>query len=979
MNKKRHSVIVCCYVLLSFFTKAQTRDLSAYVNPFIGTGGTGHTFPGAVLPFGMVQLSPDTRIDGSWEGCSGYYYSDAIIYGFSHTHLSGTGVSDYGDILLMPTVGDPSIKNKDYSSSFSHATEKASPGYYAVRLDDGNINIELTATNRVGIHRYTFPATDKANVIIDLLHRDKTLDCSLTVIDSVTIIGSRISEGWANRQHVYFAIQFSQPFKKNGLSVMKEAVKFPQNKNSERTEAGFFQFDTKANQQLIVRVAISQTGTDGALKNLREEAPHADFDLYRTNAVNTWNKELSKIQVYDKDEEKLKIFYTALYHCMTHPSLAADVDGKYRGRDQKIHEASGYTPYTVFSLWDTFRGLHPLFTIIDQKRTNDFVNTFLKQYEESGRLPMWELSSNETNCMIGFHSVSVVADAYTKGTRGYDINKAYEAMCAAANYTDAAIPVFNKNNYLQIDDESESVSKTLEYGYDNWCIAQVAKALKKNADYNLYLERAQAYKNLFDIKTGFIRARKNGNWLSPFDPKEVNNYYTEANGWQYTFFVPQDIDGLFNLMGGNEQAGRKLDELFTTSSATSGRTQVDITGLIGQYAHGNEPSHHMAYLYNYIGKPYKTQQKVYQIVTEFYKNAPDGLIGNEDCGQMSAWYVLSTMGFYPVCPGRPEYAIGTPAFDSVSLHLENGHTFTITKNSDQGFYIQSCRLNNKSWAKSYIPHSAIVNGGSLEFTMSSTPDTTGFGEGPANSPHSALPARGMVMTPIIIAEQKLIEKATPVTIETSSNKEKIVYTTNGTEPVRTSRVYNGPFLVDTTCTIKAKAYVGSDSSSTTVSNLYKRPNNWKISITGNYNKQYDAGGDIGLIDGQKGTTNWRSGGWQGYQGQDFECVIDLQKPHLIQHITSTFLQDSRSWIIFPKQVEYYVSDDGKNYKLFGSLENGVAPDDYSVQIRAFGSNSVNKTPARYIKIKAKNFDKLPQWHQGYGGEAFIFIDEIEVR
>lgn len=972
------------FLILQFIgivCSSQAPDYASRVNPFIGTGGTGHTFPGAVLPFGMVQLSPDTRIDGSWEGCSGYYHSDSVIYGFSHTHLSGTGVSDYGDILIMPTTGEPSLKNKDYSSHFSHLKETASPGFYQVQLDDDHIKAELTATTRVGVHRYTFPKTDKANIIIDLLHRDKTLRSNITIIDSVTIIGYRVSEAWAREQHVYFALKFSKPFKKNGLSTMQEGAKFPQTKKTEKTEGGFFQFDANDDQPLVIKVAISQTGVDGAMKNLYAEAPHWDFETYKADARQAWNNELSKIEVSDESPEKSTLFYTALYHCMIHPSIASDVDGKYRGRDLKVHEATGFVPYTVFSLWDTFRALHPLFTIIQQKRTTDIVNTFLHQYQEGGRLPMWELSANEANCMIGFHSVSVIADAYTKNIGGFDTELAYKAMMDASNYKDLGTPIFNKNKYLQIDDESESVSKTLEYSYDNWCIAQVAKKLNKPKDYAFLIQRAQGYKNLYDAKTGFIRPRKNGGWLNPFDPSEVNNYYTEANGWQYTFFVPQDLDGLMLRMGGAKKMEQKLDELFSAPSKTSGREQVDITGLIGQYAHGNEPSHHMAYLYNYVGRPDKTQERIYQIVNEFYKNDPDGLIGNEDCGQMSAWYVLSSMGFYQVCPGLPDYAIGTPAFDHVKIHLENGKVFEIVKQSQSGTskYIRTCKLNGKASNRSFISHAFIMNGGKMEFTMSDKADSTlAFGKALSDRPHTGI-APSLVMAPVINNAAKNRNEKSVISINTNNPKDKIVYTINGADPTKRSAVYTHTFVCDTTAVIKAKAYSGNDSSSTAISYVYKKPNNWKVTIQGNYNRQYDAGGDDGIIDGQHGTTNWKSGGWQGYQGQDFECVIDLGKPTQIQSITSSFLQDTRSWIIFPKKVEYFISEDGKNYILFGIIENGVAAEDYSTQIRSFGSTLPVKTSTRYIKVKAFNYGKLPAWHQGNGGDAFIFVDEIEVK
>ncbi len=982
MNDRSYKIVALICLLIGRFSYAQHTSYAGYVNPFIGTGGAGHTFPGAVLPFGMVQLSPDTRIDGSWEGCGGYYFADSVIYGFTHTHLSGTGVSDYGDILVMPTVGEPNLSNKKYASKFSHKNETASAGYYSVQLNDDHIKAELTATTRVGIHRYTFPKTDKANINIDLLHRDKTLSSNLTMVDSVTLVGYRTSEAWAREQHVYFTIKFSKPFKTSAIATVKEKVSASSEKKTEVVDGGTFQFDVSDGKPLIVKVAISQVDGIGATKNLIAEAPEWDFDTYKTNAETAWEKQLSKIEVSSTDKEKLTVFYTALYHTMIHPSVASDVDGRYRGRDQKIHKAEGFTPYTVFSLWDTFRGLHPLLSIIEKKRTGDFINTFLNQYKESGRLPVWELSANETDCMIGFHSVSVIADAFSKNIGGYDTVAIYEAMKAASNYKGFSIPTFNSNYYLQIDDESESVSKTLEYAYDDWCVGEVAKRLHKTNDYLLYSKRAQAYKNVYDKKTGFMRPRKNGNWLSPFEPREVNNHYTEANAWQYTFFVPQDVDGLIKLMGGDKAMEKKLDELFTTNSQTEGRDQPDITGLIGQYAHGNEPSHHMAYLYNYVGKPHKSQEKIYKILTEFYKNSPDGLIGNEDCGQMSAWYVLSSMGFYQVCPGKPEYTIGYPLFDTVKIHSDSLHTFEITKkNGAEHFqYIRSYTLNTKDQKRLYFSHNESINGGKLEFTMQDKADTADLlGKQTFQRPHTRINVSPLVIAPVISTPAAIFNNSITVSMEPPAPKTVFYYTLNGQQPDKRSKLYTGEFTCDTSLTIKAIAYSGKDSSSVTVSRIYKRPNDWKITILSKYNKQYTAGGDIGVIDGQHGTTNWRSGEWQGYQGQDFECIIDLGKVKAIELITSSYLQDTRAWILFPKKVEYFVSEDGKNFKPFGAIENGIAADDYSVQLRSFSTTGATKVNARYVKVKAATLGKLPEWHMGKGGDAFIFIDEIEVR
>lgn len=958
------------------------QNFSQYVNPFIGTGGHGHTFPGAVLPFGMVQLSPDTRIDGSWDGCGGYHYSDSIIYGFSHTHLSGTGVSDWGDILLMPTLGEASADNKVYSSKFSHSKEKAGAGYYEVLLNDDNIQAKLTTTLRTGIHQYVFPDVKKANIVLDLLHRDKTLASNIRVLDSVTISGFRVSEAWAKEQHVYFIIKFSKPFTKVKYTLNKSLKDSLDKRKREMAQGAVLEFDVSDKKPLMVKVALSGADTDGALKNLTAEAPHWDFEKYKTDAEKAWNKELSKIEVQSNDNNKLNIFYTALYHCMIHPSLNSDVDGRYRGRDNKVHEAKDYVHYNVFSLWDTYRALHPLFTIIDKKRTRDFIHTFFWNYDEARRLPVWELSSNETDCMIGYHSVSVITDAFLKGIQDFDTVVIYNAMKAASNYTGFGQPSYVQNGYLQIDDEPESVSKTLEYAYDDWCIAQLAQKLGKSEDFKAYMRRAQSYKNLFDAQTGFMRPRKNGNWLSPFDPSEVNNHYTEANSWQYSFYVPHDMDGLIKLHGGDAAFEKKLDELFSTSSKTTGREQADITGLIGQYAHGNEPSHHMAYLYNYVGKPHKTIALTNQILNEFYKNTPDGLIGNEDCGQMSAWYVFSAMGFYPVTPGSPMYTLSEPIFELIKINLENGKTFTIhspkTTLGSEG-KLSAVSINDKKLYRSSIPHQFIENGSKLTFIYKSQSDSVEYGKNLMHRPHTRISNYPIIPVPVIGSSSKSFKDKQEISISCSLPNTNIVFTTDGSEPNKKSPLYFKPFTIDSSCTIKTKVYYELDSSKTTTAHFYKMPHNWKLTLNCKYNPQYSAGGPEGIIDGIYGDVNWRKGEWQGYQGQDFEAIVDLGKEQTVSIVSGNYLQDTRAWIVLPSEVEYFVSKDGKKFTSIGKISNPVPTSDYNVQLKKFEYHLPKPQNTRYVKFKAKNFGKLPDWHLGAGGEAFIFIDEIEVK
>ncbi len=969
-----------CSLMLCFFATFSQSNLTQYVDPFIGTGGHGHTFPGAVLPFGMVQLSPDTRIDGSWDGCSGYHYSDSIIYGFSHTHLSGTGVSDWGDILVMPTVGQPSCDNKIYSSKFSHGNETAEAGFYEVRLLDDEIKAELTTTLRTGIHRYTFPTTKEANIILDLLHRDKTLNCNITIIDSVTIGGYRMSEAWAKNQEVYFVMRFSKPFKKMEFVINRTFKTKMDFKKKEKAQGAYFQFHVTREEPLIVKVAISSVNMEGALKNLEAEAKHWDFDKYKADAKKTWNDQLKKIEVKNKKDDfnKLKIFYTALYHTCIHPSLNMDVDSQYRGRDGQIHLAKGFTNYSVFSLWDTYRALHPLFTIIERKRTSDFINTFLAHYQQSGRLPMWELSGNETDCMIGFHSVSVIADAMAKGIRGFDSILAYNAAKATASYTGMGIPIFNKNGYLQIDDESESVSKTLEYGYDNWCVAQIAGNLNKKEEQKKYLKLSQAYKNVFDVSTGFMRPRKNGNWLSPFYASEINNHFTEANSWQYSFNVPHDISGLINLHGGRQKFENKLDELFLTTEKLKGREQSDVTGLIGQYAHGNEPSHHMAYLYNFVGKPQKTIQLIRQISENFYKTSPDGLIGNEDCGQMSAWYVFSAMGMYPVCPGTTQYVLGTPLFNEVKINLESGKSFAITNESEKEMMINGFALNGKKQNNSFIDHKQVMSGGKMIYDHSQPNDITNkYG---VNEPSTSVVSGSFVTTPLIVSTAQVFKDRMEVSIQSANAKAaKLVYTLDGSEPKQTSSIYSKPFFIDKNCTVKAKIFSGKEISSIVEANFFKLKYNYDITVISKPNPQYAADGPQSLIDGIENIPEWRKGNWLGFQYQDFECLIDMKKITSFDHISLECLQDSRSWILFPTNVSYYGSMDGKIYEEIAIVDNQIKVDDYNVQIRRFEKTMPVKVNYRYIKVVAKNFGKLPEWHAGKGDEAFIFVSEIVIN
>ncbi|MBK7817682.1 MAG: GH92 family glycosyl hydrolase [Sphingobacteriaceae bacterium] len=961
-----------CFLFL--YSNAQT-NLALDVNPFIGTGGHGHTFPGAVAPFGMVQLSPDTRKDGSWDGCSGYHFSDSIIYGFSHTHLSGTGVSDWGDILITPANTNNGESGKGYGAKFSHKNETANAGYYSVKFNNG-IEAELTTTDRVGIHRYKFTG-DKAFVIIDLLHRDKRIDCHLELVDSITINGYRISEAWAKEQYCYFTMKLSKPIK--NITYLKNSTYDLSwtSLQKEITEGAIIEFDIKDKKPLVVKVALSNVDNIGSAKNLQAEATVWDFDAYRKQAEKKWNRQLAKINVNEPDQNKKTIFYTSLYHCCIHPSLDMDADGRYRGRDNTVHTAQNYVHYNVFSLWDTYRALHPLFTIIEQKRTNDFINTFYNQYLEGKKLPVWELSSNETNCMIGYHSVSVIADAFTKGIKSYDTLALYKAMKDAASTDEFGIKKFYSKKFLEVNDQSESVSKSLEYAYDNWCIAQMGIRFK-DKDVPQLLKTAQAYKNLFDASTGFMRPRINGNWYSPFSPTEINNHYTEGNSWHYSFYVPQDIDGLIKLHGGDAKFEAKLDELFSTSAKTSGREQADVTGLIGQYAHGNEPSHHSAFLYHYIGKPQKTSQQVNNILTKFYKNSPDGLIGNDDCGQMSAWYVLSSLGMYQVCPGNTQLVLFKPSFKEATINFENGKNLRIESEPGSFTNVSGININGTPGQSAFINYSNLIEGGNIifEYRQMLAANNT-FGS--VSRPSSVIKDHHLVPTPIINYKSKTFNAPQLVSLKTINGKgEKIYYSTNGSTVTKRSTNYTKPFMVSYTSQVKVKAYGAADSSYA-VAYLFKTNAKQIVKIKSKVNPQYSAEGPQSLVDGVCGDTDWRKGDWLGYQGQDVECVIENKDPKLISKVSASFLQDTRSWIVFPKVITIYTSVDGINYKEVGASKTAVGIKDLTVQTQEISIDL--KTPQRlkFIKLVAKYYGQLPEWHEGKGGEAFIFIDEIELH
>lgn len=739
----KNITILLSFVILITSCKIKTdknnhknRVFVEHVNPFIGTGGHGHTYPGATVPFGMLQPSPDNGIS-SWDWCSGYHYSDSIVAGFSHLHLSGTGIGDLADILFMPinkkvdlTTKVTSRDSLPYKSGYSHNNETSKPGYYQVFLNDPKINVELTSSERTAFHKYTFTKNDRQAVVVDLgftINWDKTTKSGIIIENETTISGYRYSTGWARNQKVFFVAQFSKPISEYTLTADGKLIKMDA-AIGERTAAQLF-FDEKNNNELGVKVALSSVSVANAKDNL--DKGDFNFEKVKSTAAKVWNTALSTIDVETPVDSLKTMFYTAMYHAQLAPVTYSDKNGQFRKEDDQIVTAKNYTAYSTLSLWDTFRAENPLLTLLAPNRVSGMVNAMLAYYETKKILPVWTLYANETNTMTGYHSIPVILNAYKNGIRGFDAENAYEAMKTTMMQDERGLNFYKKYGYIPYNLLDESVTITLEYAYDDWCVAQMAKALGKEADYQFFLNRSKAYQHLFDPATGFMRGKSEDgkSWNEPFDPKHSNHRehtdYTEGNAWQHSWFVPHNVNEFISLHGGNEKFSKRLEQLFTESSEITGNNvSADISGLIGQYAHGNEPSHHIAYMFNHAGQPWKTQYWVHHILDTQYNTTPNGLSGNEDCGQMSAWYVFSSMGLYPMNPASGEYEIGSPVFEKAKINLQDGKSFIIEAEnvSDKNFYIQSATLNGAAFNKTTITHQQIVQGGILHFVMGAEPN-----------------------------------------------------------------------------------------------------------------------------------------------------------------------------------------------------------------------------------------------------------------
>ncbi len=753
--------------LTASWAQKKETNLTQYVNPLIGTAKMGHTYPGATVPFGAVQLSPDTdtipySVNGKYNRdvykyCAGYQYNDPTIVGFSHTHFSGTGHSDLGDFLIMPTTGDLQLNpgtsaapETGYRSRYSHETEIAEPNYYKVRLEDNNILAELTTSTRVGFHQYTFPKSEKAHIILDLMHGiynydDKNAWVYMRVENDTLVTGYRQTIGWARTRTVYFAMTFSKPFVGYGNKDYTEKQtyrgfwgRFDQRRNfpeiAGKQLRAYFDFKTEEGEAIKIKFALSPVSTANALENLRKEIPHWSFNKVKQQGQDQWNKELGKMNVQFSNRGDMTNFYTAMYHAFLSPTVYMDVNGEYKGLDQNRHVAKGFTNYTTFSLWDTYRALHPLFNIVQPKRNSDMIQSMLAHQQQSAEhmLPIWSHYANENWCMSGYHSVSVIADAIMKGNTGFDVNKALDAcvQTARTTYFDA-LGDYLKLGYVPEDKKrGTSVSTTLEFAYDDWCIAQIAKKLNRKDIYEEFIKRSQNWRNVYDASIGYMRPKlSDGSFRKDFDVLSTHNQgFIEGNAWNFSLYVPHDPAGMISMMGGNNRFIPHLDSLFTMHLPDKFFEETeDITreGIIGNYVHGNEPSHHVAYLYNFTNEPWKTQERVRMILKKQYQPAPDGLGGNDDCGQMSAWYIFSSLGFYPVTPGSDQYQLGSPAVNDATINLENGKTFSIkaVNQGDQNVYVEKVVLNGKPLDRTYITHAELIKGGSLVFHMSSRAQT----------------------------------------------------------------------------------------------------------------------------------------------------------------------------------------------------------------------------------------------------------------
>jgi predicted alpha-1,2-mannosidase len=997
MKNKLLALALIFVVQLPAQTQNATLKTQNWVNPFIGTDAHGHTFPGATMPFGMVQLSPDTRPDpNDWDGCSGYHFSDSVIYGFSHTHLSGTGVSDYCDILLQPVSTNSSFEKADFASPFLKKNERAEPGFYEVYLEKPNVQVELTASERVGFHRYKVnPKQWNLDILLDLKWRDVLLDAEMDTsrMGEGIVTGHRFSSSWAKDQRIFFFLKFSKIPSSVRINERKQAI---------------FDFNWKSNNlhEVLVECAISSVDVAGAENNWKAETTHFNFEKARQNAQNIWQKQLSAIEIEDGTPRERTVFYTALYHTMLAPNVFSDVDGRYRGHDQQIHLEKNHKIYTVFSLWDTYRALHPLMTILEPARVTDWMVTFLRNFEQGGRLPVWELAANETNCMIGNHSIPVIADAYLKGLVPDSLVWPLSlAIKKTLSDDEQGLKNYRTLGYIPSDLESESVSKTIEHAFDFYAANEMNASIGLNyflktcgktdlspaekdttallkTDFNYFDRHKKNWINLLDPITGFFRAKSNSSWTSNFDPYEVNFNFTEGNAWHYSFLQSPDFLNQIYLSGGRDEMVARLDSLFETKKPTTGRIQADITGLIGQYAQGNEPSHHIPYLYNVLGKPEKTTKIVHQILKDFFTEMPDGIPGNDDCGQMSAWVVMSMLGFYQITPVGHQYEMTVPSFKSWKIKHKNGQTTRVSGVNPEKMttlFISPTLLklpmhgrnltNENFWGKSHVakmvsPDSAAQMADIVWGEFSG--DQNGFSQFPP--------------VPFLKNSERVFTHSQTLEIANLDQSAQIHFTLDGSEPTELSTIYNTTVLIEKSTILKAIAIKNGEKSAIMSAEFTHQADRskWKIIQKNGFNNQYTGRGERGLMDGLRGGLDFRSGGWQGFEGKNMVATLDFGEIKSLRKLAIGFMQDENSWIFLPKKVAFEVSADGENWLLVGEKMADHLPADSGLILQDFTIDFSEKS-TRFVRISAESLGKCPAFHKGAGSDSWIFSDEILVE
>ena len=961
------------FIISSSVNSQVKKDYGKWVNIFIGTGGSGGTFPGPSLPFGMVQPSPETGPIGKKNG-SGYHYTDTLVYGFSQNHLSGLEMSGVSNFLFMPTTGEAKFKSNEYVSSVYKKYEKATIGYYATRLKKYNIDVELTCTKRVALHRYKFlKHDDLCNVLVDLQYGGQVVDSWIEVVNDSEIRGYRKTKGISKNQEIYFYARFSKSFESFQIAE-NDSIVLQKIKGSGKNVKLNLVFEKI--KGVDVQIAVSPVSAEGAYRNMEEEMPNMSFNKVTGQARATWNYEFSKLDIAEPSKQHT-IFYTSFYHCMLAPNLQMDVDGRYRGLDGQVHRAEGFEYYSSFALWNSYRTLHPLLSFILPKEViSSFIKSFLVQFEQTNSLPVFPIGNDETNKLIGNHAIPVIVDAYMKGITDFDTNKAFEAMKVSANRDRFGLTSYIQKGAVFADEEAEAVSKTLAYAYDDWCLAQFAKLLNKQYDYQIYIKRAQYWKNVYEKESGFMRAKINGEFVKPFNPTEINAQYKNGNAWHSSFDITQDVDSFLDLIGGTYTLEAKIDSMFSSNTTLTG-TNIDKSGFIGQYNQANPSCHHIPYLYHFTENSHKTFIALAKI-SELYTDQPDGIPGNDMGGQLSAWLVMNALGIYPVNPCSNEYFIGQPWFKRITMRMNDGKKFSIISPNPfrNNIYVQRLVLNDQDYYKLTLKTSDITAGGFLVVVTGKVLNQLLTDQ--LEKPVTRIDDNKITPIPYFDTPQNVFTNTTEVAIKNSFSGTRIYYSTDGSTPTEHSNIYGRPLKLNTTTIIKAVSYNAKTGHSIIAEGKFnKASSGYQISVKTPLSTVQNNSSVNSLIDGLRGKSNFKLGGWIGFQGNDFEAVIDLGDEKNLNKISIGFLQDTRSWIIFPKEVSYFISDDNKHFRLVKILKNETPASDYNAQTKDITLNLAAK--ARYIRVIAKNYGLLPHWHEGVNNQAWLFVDEIIVE